>query len=174
MVQEVIVSAQFSIQFMHRRAQHLGFLRVLCRDEALAEELFQDLTVAVLEGVGRFRDEEGDFDAWVRGIARNLWRGHLRRQRPTSPLNQAVEEAVAAAWDDRSPQEALEQAERLGRLKTCLDSLAPGARDLVRRRYEASESSAVIAQALGRTVAAIDTALSRIRSTMLTCLGSAS
>ena len=168
------MSAKLSIQFMHRRAQHLGFLRVLCRDDALAEELFQDLTVAVLEGVVRFRAEEGDFDAWVRGIARNLWRSHVRRQRPTTQFNEAVELAVSAAWDDRSPVEALEQAERLGRLKTCLDGLAPGARDLVRRRYEAGESSSVMALALGRTVAAIDTALSRIRSTMLTCLGSAS
>lgn len=167
------MSAQFSIEFMRRRAQHLGFLRVLCRDEALADELFQDLTVAVLEGVGRFRAQEGDFDAWVRGIARNLWRSHLRRRRPSRPIDQAVEEAVAAAWDDRSPVEALEQAERLGRLRTCLDGLAPGARDLLRRRYEASESSATIGQALGRTAAAIDTALCRIRSTMLTCLGSA-
>lgn len=167
------MAAQLTSEFMRRRAQHLGFLRVLCRDEALAEELFQDLTVAVLEGSGRFRHEEGDFDAWVRGIARNLWRGHLRRRRPTSTLDQAVEGAVEAAWNDRSPLEAVEQAERLERLRFCLEGLQSNARDLVRRRYEASEDSATIAAALGRTVSAIDTALCRIRGTLLACLGRA-
>ncbi len=167
------MSSPLSLEFMRRRAQHLGFLRVLCRDEALAEELFQDLAVAVLEGVGRFRPDEGDFDAWVRGIARNLWRSHLRRRRPTTSIEAAVEAAVAAAWDDRSPSEAVEQAERLGRLHDCLDGLAPTARELVRRRYELCESSAAIAAALGRSAAAIDTALCRIRGALLTCLGSA-
>lgn len=157
---------------MRQRVLYLGFLRVLCRDEALAEELFQDLAVAVLEGADRYRPEAGEFDSWVRGIARNLWRGHLRRRRPSCSLDEAVEEAVAAAWDDRSPAEACEQTERLSRLRICLDALAPGARDLIHRRYEAAESSAVIAAALGRSVAAIDTALCRIRGTLLACLGS--
>lgn len=165
------MATPWAFEFMRRRAQHLGFLRVLCRDEALAEELFQDLVVAVLEGSARFRPEEGDFDSWVRGIARNLWRGHLRRRRPTSPLDESVEAAVLAAWNDCSPVEALEQEERLARLRTCLDSLNPNARDLVRRRYEAAEDSATIAAAVGRSVSAIDTALCRIRSSLLACLG---
>ena len=165
------MAAHYVLMFMRRRAQHLGFLRVLCRNDALAEELFQDLVVAVLEGSERFRPEDGDFDAWVRGIARNLWRSHLRRRRPTSPLDEAVELAVASAWDDRSPIEALEREEKLAKLRTCLDRLTNGARDLVRRRYETAENSATMAAALGRSVAAIDTALCRIRSSMLTCLG---
>lgn len=165
------MSQEISTTFMRQRALYLGFLRVLCRNEALAEELFQDLALAVLEGSERYRPEAGEFDSWVRGIARNLWRTHLRRRRPTSTLEEAVESAVAAAWDDRSPVEALEQTERLGRLRLCLESLAPNARDLVQRRYEASESSAIIAAALGRSVAAIDTALCRIRGALLTCLG---
>lgn len=165
------MSAQYAMEFMRQRAQHLGFLRVLCRDDALAEELFQDLAVAVLEGSCRFDPEQGDFAAWVRGIARNLWRGHLRRRRPSRPLDAAVEEAVASAWDDRSPAEAVEQAERLGRLRECLGRLAPSARELLRRRYEEAESSACIAAALGRSVAAIDTALCRLRGSLLACLG---
>lgn len=165
------MSAQLVLEFMRRRAQHLGFLRVLCRDDALAEELFQDLVIAVIEGASRFRVDDGDFDAWVRGIARNLWRTHLRRIRPTTPLDAAVEEAVAKAWDDRSPVEALEQEERLARLRGCLGRLNAQARELVRRRYEAAENSATIAAAVGRSVAAIDTALCRIRTSLLGCLG---
>lgn len=165
------IASQLLLKFMLRRAQHLGFLRVLARDDALAEELFQDLVLAVLEGAARFQPEEGDFDAWVRGIARNLWRGHLRRRRPTSPLDAATESAVASAWDDRSPLEALEHEERLSRLRACLGRLAGGARDLVRRRYELAEDSATMAAALGRSAGAIDTALCRIRSSVLACLG---
>jgi len=158
-------------RFLAGRAQHLGFLRVLCRDEALAEELFQDLALTVLQSGDSFQEERGEFDTWVRGIARNLWRNHLRRRKPTTPLDAQVEERVAAAWDDRSPAEALERQERLGRLHACLQRLAPAARELLASRYERGESSATIAASSGRTPGAIDTALCRIRSVLLDCLG---
>jgi RNA polymerase sigma-70 factor (ECF subfamily) len=164
-------TADLVVEFMRRRAQHLGFLRVLCRNQDLAEELFQDLTVAVLEGAGRFQADDGQFDAWVRGIARNLWRTHLRRRRPTTPLDGLVEEAVAAAWDERTPVEACEHEERFAKLQACLARLNANARELVRRRYEEAEDTATIAAALGRSVTAVNTALCRIRSTLLACLG---
>ena len=157
-------------RFLAHRAQHLGFLRVLCRDDGLAEDLFQDLAVAVLEGGQRWDPTAGDFDRWVRGIARNLWRGHARRRRPTTALDQQVEEAVAACWDLRGPAEALEQTERLSHLRRCLDRLSPPARDLVASRYERGEASATIAARTGRKAGAVDTALCRIRATLLACL----
>lgn len=164
-------SSSLTAAFVRRRAQHLGFLRVLCRDEALAEELFQDLAVAVLEGGERYDPAAGDFDAWVRGIARNLWRAHLRRRRPASPLESIAEQAVAAAWDDRGAEEAAEQEERLTRLRACLDRLAPAARTLVQQRYAEALSSAAIGAASGRSPAAVDTALCRVRAVLLACLG---
>jgi len=125
-----------------------------------------------LEGAHRYQSEAGDFDSWVRGIARNLWRTHLRRRKPTTTLEATAEATVAALWDERSPHEQLEQDERLGRLRGCLERLAPAARQLVRDRYEAALSSATIATQSGRTPAAIDTALCRIRAALLDCLGS--
>ncbi len=157
-------------QFLARRAQHLGFLRVLCRDDCLAEDLFQDLAVAVLEGTARFDPAQGDFDRWVRGIARNLWRTHLRRRRPNTPLLAEVEAAVAACWDARGPDEALMQEERLRGLRACLERLSSTARTLIARRYEHGEGSAAIAQHTGRSVGAVDTALCRARGLLLACL----
>jgi RNA polymerase sigma-70 factor (ECF subfamily) len=157
-------------RLLRRRAQHLGFLRVLCRDEALAEELFQELALAVLESAASYREESGDFDAWVRGIARNLWRDHLRRRRPQTRLDEAIEDAMVRAYAERSPHDAMEREEQLGRLRACLDRLSVAARDLVSGRYERGESSSVIAARTGRQAGAVDTALCRIRAALLACL----
>lgn len=156
--------------FMRRRAQHLGFLRVLCRDETLAEELFQDLALTVMQEAATARADVLDVDAWIRGIARNLWRQHLRRRRPLTVLDSAVEDAVQAIYAERTPQEALEQEERLGQLRRCLDRLSKAARELIASRYERGESSLAIATRTGHQPGAIDTSLCRIRGALLACL----
>lgn len=158
-------------RFLGHRAQHLGFLRVLCRDSALAEELFQDLAVVVLEQAGQFDPQRGDFEGWVRGICRNLWRQHLRRRRPLRAIDREVEAAVSAALDERGPEEVLVQQEQLSRLQHCLERLPPAARALVRGRYEDALSSTELARAQDRSPGAIDTALCRIRSQLLACMG---
>lgn len=164
-------SSSLVADFLRHRSQHLGFLRMLCRDDGLAEELFQDLAVIVLEGQERYDPHQGDLHAWIRGIARNLVRAHARQRRPVTPVDAAVEEAVARSWDDCDEAELDLRQERLARLRSCLERLGPATQDLIRRRYEDGESSQRIATASGRSIGAIDTALCRARAALLTCLG---
>ena len=58
-------------RFTGIRASILGYLRILVGDPHLAEDLFQDISVVVLEKTSTF-DRAKDFGAWVRGIARNV------------------------------------------------------------------------------------------------------
>ena len=58
-------------RFLQIRAVILGYLRVLVRDPFLAEDLFQETYLVVSKKLDTF-DRSGNFDAWVRGIARNL------------------------------------------------------------------------------------------------------
>lgn len=157
-------------RFLQQRAHHLGFLRARCRDDALAEDLFQDLAIAVIEGRGRYRSQDGDVDAWVRGIARNLVRAHRRRQAAAPHRSATIEELVDRAYDDRAADEGAELAERMRRLRGCLARLGAQARDLLRLRYEERLPSSAAAQRLGRSVNAVDTMLCRVRAALLACL----
>ena len=85
--------------FARIRAAILGYLRILVRDAHLAEDLFQDTCVVVLQKMGRF-DRSKNFEAWVRGIARNLALNALRKGKRvklmTSPeLVQAIDRSHA-------------------------------------------------------------------------------
>jgi RNA polymerase sigma-70 factor (ECF subfamily) len=159
-------------QFVRDRGHILGFLRVLCRDADLAEELFQELSVVVMEKARAF-DRSRDFGAWVRGIARNLHRRARergRRGRLQPARDPELVEAVLAAYDDRSDPEASEKAEDVGRLKHCLDQLPDPHRRLMADRYELGLPSARIAELHHRTVSAVETALCRLRTALLECV----
>jgi RNA polymerase sigma-70 factor (ECF subfamily) len=67
------------------RYQHrlYRFLVRIVRDRAMAEDLFQQTWVRVVEKSAQF-DERRNFEAWLFTIARNLAVDHLRRHRPES------------------------------------------------------------------------------------------
>jgi RNA polymerase sigma-70 factor (ECF subfamily) len=160
-------------QFVRDRGQHLGFLRVICRDPDLAEDLFQELSVVVIEKIPAF-DPERDFGAWVRGIARNLHRRALesRRDRGRDQVvyNPALVDAVLAAYESRAAAEREEKKDHAQRLQRCLAQLPPHHRELMRDRYESNQPIPRIAEIHRRTVSAVETALSRIRAALLECV----
>lgn len=159
--------------FVRDRGQHLGFLRAICRDPELAEELFQDLSIVVIEKIGTF-DASRDFGAWVRGIARNLHRRALEtrrdRVRPQAVYDPALVDAVLAAYEARAAEEVEEKADHAERLQRCLEQLPPRHRELIRDRYESNLSIHRIAEIRSRTESAVETILSRIRAALLQCI----
>jgi RNA polymerase sigma-70 factor, ECF subfamily len=159
-------------RFLARRAHHVGYLRVLCRNETVADDLFQDLAVAILEHAERYHSEVGDFDAWVRGIARNLWRNHARRQKALSPLEAAVEVLVHDVSSEADAHEDEERQRWLTNLRLCLERLPEQGRQVLTWRYHDRLPSLEIAQRLKRNRGAVDTALCRLRGLLLHCLKS--
>jgi RNA polymerase sigma-70 factor (ECF subfamily) len=98
----------------------MNFFHLRGYEHALAEDLTQEVMVAVYLGVGGLRENEL-FRAWLFGIARNVGLRHLRdnRRRPaTVPYSTDAEETCAAEADPlRGPQmaewmEVLEPEER--------------------------------------------------------------
>jgi RNA polymerase sigma-70 factor (ECF subfamily) len=160
-------------QFVRDRGQHLGFLRVICRDPELAEELFQELSVVVIEKIATF-DPARDFGAWVRGIARNLHRRALesRRGRTRNQVvyDPALVDVVLAAYESRTAAEQVEKQDHAHRLQRCLEQLPPHHRELMRDRYESNRTIPNIAGLRNRTVSAVETALCRIRAALLECI----
>ena len=156
--------------YTSRRAQVLGYLRSLVRDAHLAEDLFQETCIVVLKKLGSF-DQTLDFDAWVRGIARNLARNALRRNKsltymPGPELVQAIEHAHA----ESSAEESGLMVDRLNHLYVCMERLAPKAQEVLELRYKSDVSIKEIALRTGRRSGSVQVALSRIRRFLLGCI----
>lgn len=157
-------------RFTGMRASVLGYLRVLVRDAHLAEDLFQETCLVVLRKVAEF-DPSGDFGAWVRGIALNLARNVLRKERyvhlmPSPNLAEAIERTFASATAAEDEELAL----RLERLGECMEQVGSRQRKLLELRYQGRATIREIAQRTGRTEGAVQVALSRVRQFLLKCI----
>ncbi len=157
-------------RFTGMRASVLGYLRVLVRDAHLAEDLFQETCLVVLRKLGEF-DRSADFGAWVRGIALNLARNALRKERylrlmPSPNLAGAIERTFASV----PAREDEETALRLERLGECMGQVEHRQRKLLDLRYRGGATIREIARQTGRTEGAVQVALSRVRQFLLRCL----
>ena len=80
------------------------YLRAISHDESLAEELTEQVFFQALNALPKFR---GDCDVrtWLCSMARNAYLSHLRKERPSQPIDeleisdpkQAVEEQIMDA-----------------------------------------------------------------------------
>lgn len=78
------------------------YLRALCRDEHLAEELTEQVFFQALRALPNFRGD-CDIRTWLCAMGRNCYLSHLRKTRPEQPLEdlqlpdprQSVEEALS-------------------------------------------------------------------------------
>ncbi len=160
--------------FARTRTQTLGYLRVLVRDPHLAEDLLQETWLVVMKKLDSF-DEARDFDAWVRGIARNLVKNALRssvRQAmhvtyvPSPELVEAIERVHETTPRDHS--EVMEQ--KLQYLSDCVKQVSPANRPLLELRYKEGASIRDIARRMSRGEGAVQVALSRVRQFILRCM----
>lgn len=65
----------------------LGFLRQLCRDAEVAEDLVQEVFLAVWRKASSFDASRGDVAGWLFTICRHKWIDCRRRRRPTAELD---------------------------------------------------------------------------------------
>ena len=78
------------------------YLRAICHDEHLAEELTEQVFFQALKALPKFRGE-CDIRTWLCAMARNCYLSHLRKTKPTEDISeiqipdpkQAVEEQIA-------------------------------------------------------------------------------
>ena len=129
----------------------------------------EDLLQQVAEDVaGRFDcyDVSRSFVAWVLGIARfkivDYYRGHKDVVHLSDQALAALADAQCRQVDRIRPMHVA--------LETCIDSLAPRARGILRLRYEQDLSSPEIACQLGSTAKSIRVTLTHIRRQLADCI----
>jgi RNA polymerase sigma-70 factor (ECF subfamily) len=139
------------------------FLLRLVREQAAAEDLFQQTWVRVMERIGKY-DARYRFDAWLFSVARNLAIDHLRVKRgfslddPGQSGEASVERLTSSG---RDPLEQVLEHERAAILEEAMGNLPLIHREVLALRFEDGMSLEQIASVAGIPLSTVKSRLSR-------------
>jgi len=103
LMRQVADGSEEALGLLHRRFARLIFsLAVQTLDRATAEDLVQDVFLAVWRNAGRFEPERGTFRAWVLQIAHFRLLNELRRRSRQPEIEPDPEGRVLARWGGRA------------------------------------------------------------------------
>ena len=140
--------------------------RLARKDEA--EDLAQDTFVTAWRRLADF-DLERPFDPWLRGIAENLLRNHLRKFR-AEPIggDKDLQALVDAEWSKDA--QAGTDSRRAVALEECLSRIDGPSRSMLVARYGEGHTVAEICRKLGRKHSAVTMQLHRLRLLLAKCV----
>ena len=76
------------------------YLRVLCKNESLAEELTEQVFFQALKALPKFRGD-CDIRTWLCAMGKNCYLSHLRKQRPLESIDELQIPDPAQALEER-------------------------------------------------------------------------
>jgi RNA polymerase sigma-70 factor (ECF subfamily) len=158
-------------EFLADRAVLFGFVFAMTGDHHVAEEVFQEIGVTVMDE-SRRGTRPVDFRAWIRQLARNRVADHYRRVARERGRRSELEELseVAARAFEENEAAIGDNRERVRALADCAGKLPDRAREVIERRYTDRMNLAEIAAALSWKEASVKTALFRARRALADCI----
>jgi RNA polymerase sigma factor (sigma-70 family) len=135
----------------------------LVKDKYLAEDIFQDVFIRVIDTIkgGRYT-EEGKFLPWAMRIAHNLCVDHFRKVKRTPTIRNSEDQDIFEVlnFTEESAEDKLIKKQSHNRVKDMLDQLPEDQREVIILRHYADMSFKEIAHI---TNCSINTALGRMR-----------
>jgi RNA polymerase sigma-70 factor (ECF subfamily) len=154
--------------FQRDRRRLIAYIRSLVGDPDLTEDIFQEVTVVVLNKADEF-DPQYDLQAWCRGIARNIIKRERTRSRRLPVFkDDAIVELVDKAFEEHAEQGFADS--RRSVLRQCMQFLTPANKELLEQRYTGGLSLRELAGKLQRSELAVQVALSRLRKALTECV----
>ena len=128
-------AAAFEQLYARHRGRLYRYLLRQLRDNALADELFQDVWQRVIAARGGWKPDAG-FATWLYTIAHHRLGDHWRglRHRPAAPAD--ADERMARVADPDTPERVLSEFERRRQLQLALDELPEEQREVLLLRLE--------------------------------------
>lgn len=159
-------------QYLQLRSEFMGYLYAMTRDAELAEEIYQNAAVVVIEKADQ-PEPIRSFRAWAKEVVRrqalHAIRARVVAERHGRAMSPELLEAVSDVFvHDTSADSVV--CDEASALRQCLEGLPKDKRELVALRYERSSSFDEISKHTGSTPAAVQRALSRIRKLLRGCV----
>jgi len=162
---------KLAVDLLKNRQALLGFVAALTRDLAVAEEIFQEVALAILNEGAAGREVE-PFMPWAREVARRRVAEHYRktqRRDQTLPLNESMVDMVCLAFQEN--EEDPEQGGlRLKHLRGCMDKLSQRAREAIEHRYRSGRDIDRIASIMSLQIDSLNVLLSKARKALADCV----
>ena len=159
-------------QYLQLRSEFMGYLYAMTRDAELAEEIYQNAAVVVMENANQ-PEKIRNFRAWAKEVVRRQALHAIRARAAAERLGRLMSpellEAVSDAFMHDTSADSVVRDEASA-LRQCLEGLPKDKRELVALRYERSSSFDEISKHTGSTPAAVQRALSRIRKLLHGCV----
>lgn len=136
---------------------------LLVKDKYLAEDLFQDMFIKVIDTIrGNRYTEEGKFLPWAMRIAHNLCVDHFRRVKRTPTIKTSDNHDIFEVlnFSSENAEEKMMKNQSYDRIRRMLDLLPEEQREVIILRHYADLSFKEIASL---TNCSINTALGRMR-----------
>ena len=136
---------------------------LLVKDKYLAEDLFQDMFIKVIDTIrGNRYTEEGKFLPWAMRIAHNLCVDHFRRVKRTPTIKTSDNHDIFEVlnFSNENAEEKMMKNQSYDRIRRMLDLLPEEQREVIILRHYADLSFKEIATL---TNCSINTALGRMR-----------
>ena len=156
------------VEVLHQhRSSLIGYAWVVVGDAQLADDVFQDVSMAAIGKADLIVDSE-HIVPWLRHAIRlrglEIRRNRGRHAAFLSPevldLFEKVDSATAYA----------SETDRMACLRRCIDTMPKHTRDLLALRYEKDLKPAEIAEQLGKSDQAIYKAIKRIHVALAKCI----
>jgi RNA polymerase sigma-70 factor, ECF subfamily len=147
-----------------QRYQHIvrRFARVMTGCPAAAEDLSQEVFVAILRDLARYDSSRATFTTYLYGIARNLSRERIRKEWRFSPLDMLAPDSERAVYVS-DPSDVLAGLQLTAHLRGAMRKLPPQYREVVELCDLNGFSYAEAAIIVGISTAALRSRLHRAR-----------
>ncbi len=156
------VNAFEALVLRHKDKLYTSIL-FLVKDKYLAEDIFQDVFIRVIDTIkgGRYT-EEGKFLPWAMRIAHNLCVDYFRKVKRTPTIRNSEDQDIFEVlnFTEESAEDKMIKKQSHNRVKDMLDQLPEDQREVIILRHYADMSFKEIAQI---TNCSINTALGRMR-----------
>ena len=128
-------AAAFEQLYARHRGKLYRYLQRQLRDNAVADELFQDVWQRVIATRSGWKPDAG-FATWLYTIAHHRLGDHWRslKHRPSAPAD--ADERMARVADPDTPERVLSEFERRRQLQLALDDLPEEQREVLLLRLE--------------------------------------
>jgi RNA polymerase sigma-70 factor (ECF subfamily) len=154
-------------QVLSLRVKLLAYIQAIVRRRDLAEDVFQDLCVLVLQKQDELASH-ATLDGWLRTAARQLaWNAARKKANRSLLLGEQVHELMEAQWSrfDGPADSTLGDA-----LEDCVRALRPEAREMLKAHYVDGATYAELSGRLKRPVESLYVTMSRIHKRLADCI----